>query len=106
MKKVFILFSFSIFLTSTFIVPLHADALVGQKIFKKKLRKYCGFTGVYFSKKHTQKEWKTFSTESKFLEETITLCPNLPIEKINPQWWKDLYDFSFTYAKDGLTPKC
>ena len=33
-----------------------ASVAKGQKIFKKKMRKYCGFSGVKFARMHTQDE--------------------------------------------------
>ena len=35
-----------------------ASVAKGQKIYKKKMRKYCGFSGVRFAREHTQDEWE------------------------------------------------
>jgi len=35
-----------------------AGATKGQKIFKKKFRKKCRFSGVRFARNHTQAEWE------------------------------------------------
>jgi hypothetical protein len=58
--------------------PTTASASVekGQKIFKKKFRKYCRFSGVKFARHHTRAEWE------------------------------DVYEFSYKYASDGVVQKC
>jgi hypothetical protein len=93
------------FLTST-ATTLWASAPIGQKIFKKKLRKSCGFTGAHFTKQHTKAEWKEIYGAKQFPSETKNICPQLKLETIKPVWWKHLYDFSLEYAKDGAIPKC
>jgi len=78
----------------------------GQKIFKKKFRKKCGFSGVRFARNHTQGEWEEIYDEGVFQKEAQKICPRLQLKKIKPSWWKHVYEFSYTYAKDGKVPKC
>lgn len=79
---------------------------IGQKIFKKKFRKKCGFSGVRFARNHTQGEWEEIYDNDTFPEEAKKICPRLKLNKIKPSWWKPVYEFSYTYAKDGKVPKC
>lgn len=78
----------------------------GQKIFKKNFRKKCKFSGVRFARHHTQGEWEDIYDNGDFPSEAQKICPRLNIDKINPSWWKHVYEFSYTYAKDGKIPKC
>ena len=39
-----------------------------------------------------------------FPAEAKKICPKLDTSKIKEKWWKDLYDISFKYAKDGVEP--
>jgi len=83
-----------------------ATAEKGQKIFKKKLRKSCGFSGVRFSRSHTRAEWEKIYKNGKFKDETQKICPKLELKKIKKSWWPHLYEFSHKYASDGMVPKC
>ena len=83
-----------------------ADSNTGQKIFKKKFRKKCGFSGVKFARHHTQGEWEELWESGKFKEEAKKICPRLKIEDIKESWWEHVYDFSYEYASDGVIPKC
>jgi len=82
------------------------NAKKGQKIFKKKFRKKCGFSGVKFAHNHTQVEWEHIYESGKFKEEAKKICPRLDIEKIKKSWWPYIYEFSHKYASDGVVPKC
>jgi len=89
-------------------IPTTASAGVdkGQKIFKKKFRKYCRFSGVKFSRHHTQDEWEELYDNNEYQEETKKICPRLKLNKIKDSWWDDVYEFSYKYASDGVIPKC
>lgn len=78
----------------------------GQKIFKKKFRKSCKFSGVRFARHHTQAEWEDIYDNGEFENEAKRICPRLKINKIKKSWWKEVYEFSYMYAKDGKIPKC
>jgi len=83
-----------------------ANAKKGQKIFKKKFRKYCKFSGVKFARNHTQDEWEEIWDDDRFSEEAKKICPKLKINKIKKSWWESVYEFSYKYARDGVVPKC
>ena len=106
MKKLLTVLALSFFVTAAIPTSVMAGAKKGQKIFKKKFRKKCGFSGVRFARNHTQAEWEELWDDGKFKEETKKICPRLKIEKIKEKWWKDVYEFSHKYAKDGVVPKC
>ena len=79
----------------------------GQKIYKKKLRKYCGFSGVRFARTHTQDEWEEIYEDGRFPDETKKICPRLNLKKIKPKWWKHVYEFTYEYGAGGShVPKC
>jgi len=81
-------------------------AKLGQKIFKKKFRKACGFSGVRFAKNHTSSEWKALYENRRFQSEAKKICPKLDLEKIKTTWWPYVYEFSYKYASDGPIPSC
>ena len=82
-----------------------ADVAKGQKLYSKKLKGACGFTGAKFAAKHTQDEWETIKNAGKFAEEVKTICPKAT--KFKDKWSNDLYDFSYEYASDsGNVPSC
>ena len=84
-----------------------ASVAKGQKIFKKKMRKYCGFSGVRFARMHTQDEWEELWEDGEFKNETKKLCPNLPLKKIKKSWWEHIYEFTYEYGAGGShVPKC
>ncbi|QOR61142.1 hypothetical protein ACM66Z_06700 [Sulfurovum sp. ST-21] len=81
-----------------------ANAKQGQRIYKKKLQKKCGFSAVRFARNHTQAEWEDIYNSGNFTAEAQKICPEIDIMKIKEKWWKELYAFSFKYAKDGIEP--
>ena len=84
-----------------------ASVAKGQKIFKKKMRKYCGFSGVKFARMHTQDEWEEIYEDGDFQKETKKLCPKLDVKKIKKSWWDHLYEFTYEYGAGGShVPKC
>ena len=86
---------------------LEASATKGQKIFKSHFRKACRFSGVKFSRSHTQDEWEEIYKKGKFPQEAKKLCPRLDIKKVNKSWWKNVYEFSYEYASDSShIPSC
>lgn len=107
MKKIITVIILSI-LTLTFIpTQAMADVSKGQKIFKKKMRKYCKISGVRFAREHSQDEWEELWEEGYFQKETKKICPNLDLKSIKKSWWKDLYDFTYEFGTGGShVPKC
>jgi hypothetical protein len=81
-----------------------ADVKKGQKIYLKKLKARCGFSGAKFAHKHTQDEWEEINEAGKFAAEVKTLCPKA---KIKAKYVPDVYDFVYEYASDsGNVPSC
>ncbi|RLA71465.1 MAG: hypothetical protein DRG09_00025 [Epsilonproteobacteria bacterium] len=84
-----------------------ASLAKGQKLYKKKLRKYCRVSGVRFARMHTQDEWEEIYDDGDFAKETYKLCPKLKKGKIKKAWWDDIYEFTYEYGKGGShVPKC
>lgn len=75
-----------------------ADVNNGQKIYLKKLKSKCGFSGAKFAHKHTQDGWQTIKEAGKFGEEVTKICPKATL---NPKYENDVYDFAYEYAKDS-----
>ena len=78
----------------------------GQKIFRKKLQRKCGYTAAHWALQHTQKEWEEVGTGESFKEEFVHMCPRG--EKVLKDKWIDsLHLFAIEYAKDtGNRPRC
>jgi hypothetical protein len=91
MKKIIAMVVLSLFVMVSMPTVAAAGATKGQKLFKKKFRKKCKFSGVKFSRHHTQAEWEEIYDDGN---------------KIKPSWWEHVYEFSVKYAKDGVVPKC
>ena len=106
MKKMLTVVALALFVASAIPTTAMANPKKGQKIFKKKFRKKCGFSGVRFARNHTQAEWEEIWDEGKFQQEAKKICPRLKLKKIKKKWWKHVYDFSYKYASDGVVPKC
>jgi len=93
------LFAFAVVSTTA-----SADVAKGQKLYSKKLKAACGFTGAKFAAKHTQDEWKALKESGKMGEEIATLCPSA---KFKDKWADDIFDFANEYASDsGNVPSC
>jgi len=106
MKRMLTILALAFLVTAAMPTVASANAKKGQKIFKKKFRKKCGFSGVRFARNHTQAEWEDIYEKGKFQKEAKKICPRLKVEKIKKKWWKDVYQFSYKYASDGMVPKC
>ncbi len=88
-------------------ISANADAEMGQKIYKKKLRKACKVSGVRFAQNHTQDEWQEINSAGKLPEEVKKICPSLDLEQIKGEWWPSLYDFFYEYGEGSShVPKC
>jgi hypothetical protein len=107
MKQLLIICMLGMFTTVSLPASHASDLKKGQKIFKKKLRKACRFSGVRFARTHTQDEWEEIWDEGKFPQEAKRICPRLNLKKIKKKWWPYVYEFSHEYAKDGShVPHC
>lgn len=81
-----------------------ADVKKGQKVYLKKLKAKCGFSGAKFAHKHTQDEWENLKEAGKFSAEVAKICPKATLKS---KYETDVYDFSYEYAKDsGNVPSC
>jgi len=81
-----------------------ADVKKGQKIYLKKLKARCGFSGAKFAHMHTQDEWESINESGKFAAEVKKLCPKATIKA---KYVPHVYDFVYEYAKDsGNVPSC
>ena len=76
-----------------------------EYIYKKKLRKYCRFSGVRFARTHTADEWAQM--KDKMQEEIVHICPRAKDVKLSNKELDLLYKFSTTYSKDSSkVPSC
>jgi len=81
-----------------------ADAAKGKKIYMKKLKAKCGFSGAKFAAKHTQDEWEKIKGAGKFQDEVAKVCSGA---KLKDKYVNDVYDFAYEYASDsGNVPSC
>jgi hypothetical protein len=82
-----------------------ADAVKGQKLYQKKLKKPCGFSGAKMAGLHSQDEWEEINDEGKLLEEIQKQCPK--VKSMKEKNLEHLYDFFYEYANDsGNVPSC
>ena len=87
-----------------FTSTLSADVNKGKKIYMKKMKASCGYTGSKFATKHTQDEWEKIKGAGKMKSEIIKLCPGI---KMKDKYINDVYDFSYEFASDsGNVPSC
>jgi len=81
-----------------------ANASKGKKLYQKKMKAACGFTGAKFAAKHTQSEWEQINGAGKFAEEAAKICPGV---KLKAKYIPDVYDFAHEFASDsGNVPSC
>lgn len=94
--------------TDNHILQISSDKLakVGRNVFRKKLRKVCGFTGARFAHMHTQNEWQKLKEDGNFRVEIYKICPKTTTV-LKDNWVEPLYEFSKAYASDsGKFPSC
>jgi hypothetical protein len=107
MKKITIFIVLVLFGVVGSTVTSTADITKGQKLFKKKFRKACRFSGVKFARKHTQDEWADIYKAGKFPDEAKKICPRLKLDKVKKSWWPHIYDFAHEYAAGSAhVPSC
>jgi len=81
-----------------------ADVKKGQKLYMKKMKAVCGFSGAKFAAKHTQDEWTAVKAPADFVKEAEVLCPGV---KLKEKYAPHIYDFANEYASDsGNVPSC
>jgi hypothetical protein len=109
MKKLLTMVAVGFTVMSLMSTSASADVTKGKKLYSKKVRKYCGFNGAEFAKKHTQDEWEEIYESGKFAEEMGKICPKGKSEftKFKKKYLENIYDFAYEYASDsGQTPSC
>lgn len=83
------------------------NAVKGQKLFIKKLKEPCGFTGAVMAGKHTQDEWESIMDAGKLAEEIKTICPSAGDGALKDRFMDHYYEFFYKYASDsGNVPSC
>ncbi len=84
-----------------------ADAVKGQKLYIKFLKKPCEMDGAKFAATYSQEEWETIKADGKFEEEVIKLCPAIKAGSLKESILNNIYDFSIEFANDsGNVPSC
>lgn len=88
-----------------------ADADKGQRIYQKKLKSVCGFSGGVFAAKHTQDEWTEAKDNGELGKVMTEACPAgkdfFDSSKFKKKFSSHLYDFVNDFASDsGNIPSC
>jgi hypothetical protein len=84
-----------------------ADVAKGQKLFAKKLKKSCGFTGAKMAAKHSQEQWEAINDKGALADEIKTVCPKVKTKALKGKYLPHYYDFFYEYANDsGNVPSC
>jgi len=88
-----------------------ADADKGMRIYQKKLKSACGFSGAVFAAKHTQDEWAEAKENGELGNVMIEACPAgkdfFESAKFKKKFSTHLYDFVHDFASDsGNIPSC
>jgi uncharacterized protein YcnI len=105
--KLFKMMLVAMFALSVATTTASADAGKGQKLFSKKLKKACGFSGAKFASKHSQDEWEAINSDGKFADEVKKLCPSVKGKALKKKYLKHYYDFANEFANDsGNVPSC
>ena len=82
-----------------------ADVAKGQKLYSKKLKKACGFSGAKMASKHSQDEWE--AKHDTLADEIKAICPSVKDKSLKGKFLGHYYDFFYEYANDsGNVPSC
>ena len=77
----------------------NASPAKGQKLYQKKLKSPCGFTGAKMAQKH--------SHDGEIAPEIKRICPKTPSSALKDKYIPHYYDFFYEYANDsGNVPSC
>ena len=90
---------------------LSADADKGQRIYQKKLKSVCNFSGGVFAAKHSQDEWTEANENGELGAMMTESCPAgkdfFDSSKFKKKFSSHLYDFVNDFASDsGNIPSC
>jgi hypothetical protein len=84
-----------------------ADVAKGQKLYLKKLKSKCGFSGAAMAGKHTQGEWIELREDGALKTEIKTICPKVKDSLLKDKYMDHYFDFFHEYANDsGNVPSC
>lgn len=84
-----------------------ADVNKGQKLYLKKLKKSCGFTGAKMSAKYSQEKWEAINDKGALAAEIKKICPTAKDKALKSKYIPHYYDFFYEYANDsGNVPSC
>jgi len=88
-----------------------ADADKGTRIYQKKLKDVCNYSGGAFASKHTQDEWEEAKDNGELGKIMTEACPAgkdfFESSKFKDKFSTHLYDFVYDYASDsGNVPSC
>ena len=72
----------------------------GEKLFTKKLQKYCEISGGKFALTYSQDEWEEIAEAGEFDNVTLEICPKLK-NIYQAKWTPTLYQFAYMYANDS-----
>jgi hypothetical protein len=72
----------------------------GEKLFTKKLQKYCEISGGEFALRYSQDEWEEIAEAGEFDNVTLEICPKLK-NIYQAKWTPTLYKFAYMYASDS-----
>jgi len=102
MKKLLITLSLVMTLGS---ISASADVTKGQKLYSKKLKKACGFSGAKMAAKHSQDEWE--AKKDSLADEIKAICPSVKSKSLKGKFLPHYFDFFYEYANDsGNVPSC
>ena len=91
----------------TIITSASADSNKGQKLYSKKLKSNCGFTGAVMAGKHTQDEWDEIGSGDNLKDEIKKLCPNVKDKALKDKYLPHYLDFFKEFGSDsGNVPSC
>jgi len=99
LKKLLILLFSAVVGLSFVSTTATAGVAKGQKLFIKKMKKPCGFSGGVMAAKHTQEEWKAIQDAGKLNDELVKICPKA--KPLKEKYVSHVYEFMYNYASDS-----
>jgi len=79
----------------------------GKKLYIKKLKSSCGFSGGVMAGKHTVDEWTEINANGKLADEIKTICPKATDKALKGKYLEHYFDFFKEFGSDsGNVPSC
>jgi len=79
----------------------------GKKLYIKKLKSACGFSGGVMAGKHTVDEWSEINADGKIADEIRTICPKVEDKALKEKYLEHYFDFFKEFGSDsGNVPSC